>query len=403
MNILLLTDKVPWSADNGSSIAIIDMIRLLHRGGNNITVLSANTRKHHADPGSVPDSIRGICKTETVEMNTSISFKRLMGNLFFSNEPYNFERFFTKRFEARLKEILASGNFDIVQFEGLALYKYLPAVRRYSGAKAILRAHNVENIIWRGLAAESTNLLFRLYYRVLASRILKLEKEVSNGFDGLVAISNDDMEWFRENGLTSPNLTVIPEYAGYEKIISTDAAVPGSVCFIGSLDWQPNINGLNWFLKKVWPLVLKGNKKARFVIAGRNPAARFTRLTKKYMVEYAGRPDDSSEFISMHSLMVVPLFSGSGIRIKILEATLAGKPVITTNTGASGLPDYLKEALLITDDPHEMASIIIFLTTKPELIDDISSRLSMIIKDNFSKLDQSELMNDFYSSMIDGN
>lgn len=105
--------------------------------------------------------------------------------------------------------------------------------------------------------------------------------------------------------------------------------------FLGALDWFPNQQGLLWFIDSVWPDVKAKVPEASLHIAGRNAS---TTLANKIAsaCDYYGEVDDTRKFISDKSICIVPLFAGSGLKIKIIEALAAGKVVVTTPIGAEG-------------------------------------------------------------------
>jgi glycosyltransferase involved in cell wall biosynthesis len=131
-----------------------------------------------------------------------------------------------------------------------------------------------------------------------------------------------------------------------------------SVFMISALEWQPNVEGLEWFLKQVWPKVHKKCPDLEFHIAGKRTPEHILNLKLKN-VKVHGFVPDATEFMRKYGLMLVPLFSGSGTRIKILEGMAAGKPIVSTTIGAEGM-DYQKgENILIADSVEEWTKVII--------------------------------------------
>lgn len=112
------------------------------------------------------------------------------------------------------------------------------------------------------------------------------------------------------------------------------APVPLSVPFIGSLDWISYVNGLRWFLREVWPGILKETPDAVLRIAGRNSGNK--KITGKNILFY-GEVEDSAEFLSASPVMIIPLFFGSGIRIRIIEGMHIGRSIVTTPVAVEGM------------------------------------------------------------------
>ena len=212
----------------------------------------------------------------------------------------------------------------------------------------------MESDIWLSMAYETRQPLRKFYYHSLATRIAAVERKSLNRYDRLLAISGIDRKRFISEGVTIPVNTLYPAVNDMfiRKVKTSNGTLTAG--FIGSLDWHPNINGLRWFLEKVWPDLKKTNPEIEIKIAGRNPDTSIIKRMKRTGVEYCGTPKTSASFLESVDLLIVPLFSGSGIRIKIIEALIHGIPVVTTTRGAEGLPDEITDVLTITDDPVKM-------------------------------------------------
>jgi glycosyltransferase involved in cell wall biosynthesis len=276
----------------------------------------------------------------------------------FSNRSYHIERFVDAGFEAKLIEILQSGRFDIIQLETLYLAPYIPVIRRYSHAAVVLRAHNVEHEIWERIAANS-RFLKKWYLQKITPRLRDYEIGRLNDYDLVVGITERDVNIFRELGLRKPAV-VAP--------IGLDAAAyvpdphsfgrPLSMAFIGSLDWMPNLEGLQWFLEKVWnPRLNRQFPDLKLHIAGRNTPD-WLRQTHLPNVVVHGEVPNASDFILQHSLMVVPLLSGGGMRAKILEGMALGRVVLSTSLGMEGIPVADGQEALIADTPEAFFRVV---------------------------------------------
>ena len=403
MNILLLSDKLPWPSDSGGAVATADMIRKLHEAGHRVTIIALNSSKHYSDPGSINKAIKELCLIIPVDVDTSISKIDIIKNLLLSNEPYNFSRFRSEKLEKTIRNHLRKNRYDIVQFEGLSLHNYLPLIREQSEAKIAVRAHNVENHIWAGLALETNSLIKKLYFRNLARRVKRTETEFISQADGIIAISKTDLAWFESNSRCKNCILIYPDLRVAEYPQPGSGSRLNDLCFIGSLDWMPNQNGLKWFVRNVLPLVTSEFPALTFRVAGRNPSKEMLSLFNKHSIDYQGEPADSLSFLSDHSIEVVPLFSGSGIRIKILEALAAGTAVVTTAKGAEGLPDEITGELMISDKPDEMARSICSLLKQPQKVESYGRKISGIFYEYFGNLELSERLKSFYSTLIDDN
>ena len=172
------------------------------------------------------------------------------------------------------------------------------------------------------------------------------------------------------------------------------------VCFIGALDWQPNINGLNWFIKEVWPLVAERIPESEFLIAGRNASEETISKLKGQNVSYKGEVESSASFIKDKSVMVVPLFSGSGIRMKIIEGMSFGKSIVATPLAAKGIDYENGKEIIVANDAAGFADKIIKLLTSDDLRREIGENAILTVRKNYDTLASSVKLINFYRELI---
>ncbi len=382
MRILQLTNKPPWPAKDGGSIAMWNLTKGFSELGHQVTVLSMNTLKHHTPPDSIPEQIRQLADLRFVEVPATISPVSALINLFFSDQPYNAVRFISPQYTRALVEILKEKSFDIIQLEGLYLAPYIPVIRKASNAQIALRSHNVESEIWERTAILSSGVK-KWYLRNLAGRIRNFEKKWINGYDLLVPITSRDGGWFTRTGNQKP-MHVSPtgiDFASYRQT----TAIPEhpSLFHIGSLDWSPNQEGLIWFLSHIWSVISEKYPGLHFYIAGRNaPAWLVSKLQKKNVV-YLGEVEDAHSFMRSKAIMVVPLLSGSGMRIKIIEGMALGKAIVSTQIGAEGLPVTSGENILIGEKPDEFIRCLEEVIENYSRCEQLGSEAERFIRDHF--------------------
>lgn len=367
MKILQVCHKPPYPPLDGGSIAMLNLARSLCRLGHEITVLTMCTPKHQLSVEEKQEFSK-MMKVHEVFVNTKVRFSAMMKNLLFSRKPYIATRFISNDFENTLVELLNSETFDIVQLEGLYLTPYIPAVRKYSAALIALRAHNVEHAIWQRLASTEKNPLRKWYFGILAKRIRRFESESINSYDLVLPITGFDLENYNKMGNTRPAHVcpagIDPESAG--TIMKTIYTMHLTLFFLGSLDWIPNREGLLWFVNEVFPELLRRNPELKLHIAGRNAPRKLIENLQKPGIIFHGQIANAKEFMQAYGIMVAPCFSGSGMRVKIIEAMAIGKPVITTPIGAEGLAVSNEENIIIASYAEEFIEQVERLLNYPE-------------------------------------
>jgi glycosyltransferase involved in cell wall biosynthesis len=399
MKILVLCNKSPYPPKEGGPIAMNAVIEGLIRKGHQVKVLTANTNKYFVDLSEIPLDYRNKTGIESVYIDLSIKPVEAFLNLF-SKKSYHVQRFISREFEQKLVEILTNDSFDIIQIEMLYLAPYVKVIRKYSKAKIILRAHNIEHRIWERIAANEKNSVRRIYLNHLFRTLKNYELNALNLFDGIVAITNNDAGFFRSTGTPVP-VTAIPFGIQIRKEDRPADEDPGPVSLfhLGAMNWYPNMEGIRWFLDKVWPMVHKEFPSLRFYLAGRNtPEWMFNMRIPG--VEVVGEVEDAVAFMRSKTIMVVPLFSGSGIRIKIIEGMSAGKTIISTHVGAEGIHCTHGVHILLAETPEEFLERIRFCVNNPESCRQLGKNASELIDNEHDNNKLMDRLITFYRSVL---
>ncbi|MFP4471702.1 MAG: glycosyltransferase family 4 protein [Bacteroidales bacterium] len=348
MNILILCNKSPWPPREGGPIAMNAIIQGLLKQGHQVKVLAINSNKYGVNLEDIPKNYREKTGIETVYIDLSVKAPDAFFNLF-TGKSYHVERFISENFREKLIQILQKDRYDIIQLETLFISPYINTIREYSEAKIVLRAHNIEHLIWERVAAISRNPLKKVYLRHLARTLKNYETGMLNRYDGIATITKKDGAHLKALGCRAP-LIDIPfgiDLEHFRENPGIDPEFP-SLFHIGSMNWMPNQEGVKWFLDQVWPAVHEQHPKLKFYIAGREMPAWLTHA-KIPNVVVVGEVDDAFDFIYSKAIEVVPLFSGSGIRIKIIEGMAARRAVISTSIGAEGINVSHGKNILIAD------------------------------------------------------
>ncbi len=399
MRVLIISDKPPWPGTSGGAVAVDAGIKGLLHNGAEVSVLSASTKKHHAPAAETFEAQGRLKRYETVHINTRINPIHLLANLIFSRAPYNVIRFRSASFNKKLIELVSGNNFDIIQVEGINMSLYMPLIKQYSHALLALRAHNIESEIWADLAAGTRCIAKRWYLRTLAGRIRLYEKKLINNCDVIIPIAEHDSLFFREEGKDVPVFTC---GFGIEAVSVNQSDKPDkdTLVYIGSLDWQPNQEGIMWFLTTVWPRVQESCPGITMHIAGRNAPGWLIRAFNREKVEFVGEVKDANAFIRTGSLLVVPLLSGSGMRIRIIQAMSLGIPVISTPKGVQGIPAKPGKELLIAHNPEEYTDHILALLNQDKTRNDLITNAEHFIREHYDNNRLTAELLEFYAKQI---
>ena len=358
MKILILSNRVPFPQNGGYPIVVRNTIQGLVEQGHQVSVFTLNTRGHklHINQPNDDDLIKKI-HYKAYDINMRISFKDFCLNLI-GRKTYNVDRFYDAGFERLLTEELKQTQYDIIQFEGLFMSTYLAAVRKASNARLIYRAHNIEHLIWKRLAEQKADPFKKSYLNLLASRIKAYELKYLNNFDAIAALTEQDKKQMLEYGAAIP-IEVMPVGIDLKRYKPDhDKTEFPSLFFLGALDWLPNREGMEWFLNHFLTDLTDGDLRVKFYVGGHNIPDSFDDYQVLGKIFIQGEVDDALEFVNSKAIMIVPLLSGGGMRVKIVEGMAMEKCIITTSLGAEGLNYTNGLNILIANDRDEFFDAI---------------------------------------------
>lgn len=365
MHILQLCKKFPYPLHSGEAVAVTYMARALHEHGVMLDLLSMNTLRHTVDTSNAQAHLPHYRVIRTVSVDNRVKPIPALYNLLW-RRSYHIQRFVSRAYAQALTDMLQSTHYDVVQLESLYLAPYIPLIREHSSAIVAMRAHNLEGEIWERITANAHGIK-QWYLRQLTRQLYRYEQQVMQQYDLLLTMSERDLEQYHQLGYAG-EACVVPiglDIAGYRP---TDKAYHGkpTLAFIGTLDWQPNIEGLAWFLSAVWPAVLTRMHHAELYIAGKGELPDFLRVPLAG-VTVVGEVDSAVEFIDQHAIHVVPLLSGSGMRVKILEAMAMARVVVSTKIGMEGICVESGREAFVTDGAEHMTNTILECVSRSQL------------------------------------
>ena len=341
MHILQLCPRVPFPLHDGGAIAMYGVAAGLVQAGHRVTLLAINTPKHR-QPADALAHLGPNLRLVTVEVDTAIAASKALKNMLFSRQPYNVERFISLAVGEKLFDILRTEHIDIIQMEGTFVAWYAELLGRqhrvdFRVPPLVLRAHNVEYTIWQMLARRATNPLKRLFLHTMATRLEKFERRYLRQFDAVAAITEADAARLRALHCPEP-VVFIPAGVDLTRCRPDPAIVakPRTLFLIGSLDWLPNQEGVEWLLREIWPTFHAEMPDVELHIAGRNAPDHLLNLYVKNVFVH-GFVESAPAFMQQFELMLVPLLSGGGMRVKIIEGMAMGKAILSTTLGAEGI------------------------------------------------------------------
>jgi glycosyltransferase involved in cell wall biosynthesis len=292
--------------------------------------------------------------------------------------PYAVSRFADAKVRKQIQTWFRERRFDV------AVCDFLDAAVNFPGnlnLPSVLFQHNVESEIWRRHAATAGNPAIGMMYRMEFRKMLRYERAAVCKFQHVIAVSENDRSLMTQ-WVDGDRVTVVPtgvdlaEYrpdpAEFDKNSDPNplARIAPLVTFVGAMDWEPNVDAVEYFCSEVWPAIKAEMPQARFRIVGRNPDRRVQKWasdSSDKSIEVTGRVPSVVEHLRQSSIVIVPLRIGGGTRLKIYEAMATAKAVVSTTVGAEGLDVHHGRDIILADDPHAFAQAVIMLLRDSEL------------------------------------
>lgn len=368
MDVLMLTQVLPYPPDSGPKVKTYHVIKYLaqhHR----VTLISFV----RGDQSEHVQHLKHYCHSvHTVPIHRS-PLKDLwyLALSFLRKTPFLMVRDDCKAMRDLVYRVTAEQTFEIVHADQLNMAQY---ARRINGAFKVLDAHNalwlLYKRLWQTMSPGPKKLLLGRDWRLLKS----YEGQLLREFDAILAVSSEDKTALQKAAERPVNATVIPIAIDTQEIqpVERDADA-NHILHIGTMYWPPNIDGVNWFINQVYPLVREQRPDVQFDIVGSNPPSDLLALNDAGLgVNVTGYVKDPTIYYKRAALMVVPLRAGGGMRVKILNALAAGIPIVSTTLGAEGILVNSGTDILLADEPTDFAAAVLRLLDDCALSSEIS-------------------------------
>jgi glycosyltransferase involved in cell wall biosynthesis len=398
LKTLFVTNRVPFPPKSGYPIVVYNTIKGLLSMGVEITLFSINPFKHAVDVEDIYDPVFDAIKFHSYSMDTDVNVLGAIANIF-SDESYNVSRYYEEDAARILEDILREDEFDIIQFESLFVVPYLDVVKANSKAKLIYRAHNMLFDVWERLSQTEKFTPKRYYLQFLARRLKDYESEQINRFHQVFAMSEADRHHILRLGCEI-SVDVFPVSLDFPQYtVNSNGSNFPTLFHLGSMDWIPNREGIEWFLDEVWPDIEELNSELRFYIAGRHMPKKFFEYDSDNVV-VEGEIFDAVEFMNSKAIMIVPLLSGSGMRVKILEGMAMSKCIIATTIAAEGIACQHGKDILLADSPDEFYRYILQCLTQPKKWKEIGEQARKTVEREYHISKVSERMFQVYQQLL---
>ena len=303
----------------------------------------------------------------------------------------------------RLDEVLTAQRFDVVlvNFPHLAHYRLRQSPRGTPPPVVIIDSHDVHYDLARQISTSAASFGRRLHARLNWNKLRSEEVAAYENAEGVCVCSLADQQRLSKDA-PAARTVIIPNAADVDRLqprSSDPAPDADTVLFFGLLASVPNVDGLLFFIRDIWPRILAARPTARFIVVGANPAPEL-RALEASGVTIVGPVDDLRPYLSRAAGVVVPLRLGSGTRLKILESWAMARPVVSTSLGAEGLESVAGKHLLIADDPAEFAAAVVRILNEPELATSLGAAGRELVSESYSWQGTAKSLAAFFQQVV---
>jgi glycosyltransferase involved in cell wall biosynthesis len=276
-----------------------------------------------------------------------------------SRHAFVLSKYASSSLRHEIEQLVRAESYDVLVADFLQVTRSIPE----TGLPRVVFQHNVESMIrWRHAQSRAWGAT-RLYLLWEWVRMARWERRICREYEGVLAVSPEDAEYFRKEWGARRVWTVSTGVDAERFSMEGPRVEPADdLVFTGSMDWEANADGIGWFLDRVWPLILEVRPDTTLGVVGRNPPHWLVRVCQQAGgVTVTGRVPDVRVYMRGARVFIVPIRFGGGTRIKIYEAMAMGLPVVSTSIGAEGLGLEAGRHVLLADRPEAFAGSVVEL------------------------------------------
>ena len=374
MKILFLSRWFPFPPNNGAKVRILNLLRVL-AANHQITLLSFDDEPEEP---SQNQGISSLCeRIETIPWKEfePNSAKSIIGLL--SPKPRSVIDTFSPEMAQRIQNLLQEDDFDIIVASEIEMASYYPY---FSHRAAIFDEIEIGVPLERFSKAQTTK--SRLRYGFTWFKHKYYLKRLLENFPVCTVTSKNERELLIESGIRKNEISIIPNivnWAEYQHLAGVEKS--NSLIFTGSFRYEPNYEAMLWFLEKIFPLILEALPDTQLFITGDHQNLPIPKIKN---VTLTGFVDDIQTMIASAGVSIVPLLTGGGTRLKILEAMALHTPVVSTSKGAQGIDISPGENIIIADTPETFSTGVIEILTQPALGKALAESGSRLVQAEYS-------------------
>jgi sugar transferase (PEP-CTERM/EpsH1 system associated) len=318
---------------------------------------------------------------------------------FGSDLPLTVAKYYSPSMNEEIEKLMGEG-VDVVHCEQLHMATYVTG--RFPAALRGLDAHNVEAQLAERYVYIERNLVRKALLMWNRRKLQRFETNSVQAFDLVLAVSREDRETFSKLG-AGDNVKVLQNGVNVDYFSPSDKEDDNSIVFVGSMDWKPNIDGVEYFIDSIFPLIRRANPVATFTVVGKSPPESVRRLgSEENGIRVTGTVDDVRPYLEKAAVSIVPLRFGGGTRLKVLEAFAAGKAVVSTSLGCEGIDCEDGNHIFIRDSAESFAAAVVLFLKDRILRRSMGARARGLAESEYDWRALGKKLRGYYEELLSG-
>lgn len=354
--ILFITTLLPFPLNNGGKIKTYNTIKMLSERYDIDLICYYENDTDLEYLKYVKQEVREVqlVKGKITTSENKLYMLKLAFKSLFSKLPVTVLKFFDKEFSSLIEKYMNSYEYEKVYVDHLQISINLKNVEN-NNIEYILDEHNCEYLIMKRKFNEEKNVVKKLFFCLEYLKLKKYEKNTLDKFDKIITLSNNDKYELMKLNISESKMKIIPIpfLDEYIKKNIKEYKTNLDILFVGTMSWMPNSEGILWFLENVVPKLRENKLNFKVYIIGKGANKSILSYNNESDIEILGFVQDINRYIEKCDCMIVPIFFGSGLRVKIIEAFAKKIPVISTTIGAEGLKICDNKNILIANTVDE--------------------------------------------------
>jgi glycosyltransferase involved in cell wall biosynthesis len=400
LKLLLMAQRLNWPPRDPVSQAHLAMVEGLHQAGQQVTFVALDSPRHPVNLRTLPKALRESAEFYAYGLNTNVRAPDVLASFLFGREAYHQQRFVSRNLEGFLRGLMEEGKYDVFQAGSIFFAPYAAALKKASPSLlTVFRGQQAEHELWERRAAREENPVKQYVFTETAQRIKNYEIQTlkSGVFEVLAPLGGREEGAFKALGASKPSQAVAAGVATALFDLPDLSAGTPSIAWEGALDWPPNREGMDWFLREVWPQVHAQYPDCELHLAGSGIPPRYEAIEG---VVAEGEIEDRPGFLRRHAIYVMPLLSGGAPRLRMAEALALGRAVLATPLAAEGMGLSQGNQLLLAADAESFAQQLSALIEHPSLRSTLAAHARSFARAQLDNAQLTQRLLDFYRKQL---